>query len=76
LSSPQPNAQAEPDIGNPRDIQGILALTVTGGFLAVAGVAVAKASSIQDVLNVLQVVAAPALLILGFYFGQKSAQQQ
>jgi hypothetical protein len=44
------------------------------GFLAIAGFALTKAGSIQDVLSVLQVVAAPASLIIGFYYGKKASE--
>ena len=57
-----------------RDVQGIIALTVTGGFLAIGGYALTKAGSMNDVLSVLQIIAAPASLIIGFYFGKKAAE--
>ena len=57
-----------------RDVQGVIALTVTGGFLAIGGYALTKAGSITDVLSVLQIIAAPASLIIGFYFGKKAAE--
>jgi hypothetical protein len=69
--------EASADITNPRDIQGILALVVTLGFLGMVGVAAVIAAlrgSIQDVLAVVNVIAAPASLILGFYFGKQAAQ--
>jgi hypothetical protein len=57
-----------------KDIQGILALIVTAGFLGTVLYAITKAGSIQDVLSVVNIIAAPASLILGFYFGVKSQQ--
>ena len=66
--------EASADISNPRDVQGILALLVMIGFLAIAGFALTKAGAIQDVLSVLQVVAAPASLIIGFYYGKKASE--
>lgn len=57
-----------------RDVQGVIALTVTGGFLAISGYALTKAGGINDVLAVLQTVAARASLIIGFYFGKKAAE--
>ena len=66
--------EASADISNPRDMQAILALLVMAGFLAIAGFALTKAGSMQDVMSVLQVVAAPASLIIGFFFGRKAAE--
>ena len=68
--------QVEPtaDISNPRDIQGILAIAVTAGFLGIAAFALTKAGTMQDVLQVVNVIAAPASLILGFYFGKRAAE--
>ena len=68
--------QVEPsgDISNPCDIQGILAIAVTAGFLGIAAFALTKAGTMQDVLQVVNVIAAPASLILGFYFGKRAAE--
>lgn len=62
------------NISSPQDVQGILALGVTIGFLGIAAFALTKAGTMQDVLSVLNVIAAPASLILGFYFGRKAAE--
>ena len=60
--------------GNPRDIQGILALAVIGGTFAVAGVAIYI--NVQNAVSVLASVLPLAGTIVGFYFGQKSQTQQ
>ncbi len=59
-------------VGNPKDIQGILALTVVGGTFAVAAVAIVTgaASAVQVLASVLPL----AGTIVGFYYGQKSQQ--
>lgn len=62
------------DISNPRDVQGILALLVTAGLLAVVGFAMTKAGSIQDAVSVVNILAPLAALVLGFYFGKKAAE--
>jgi hypothetical protein len=74
MSSKEDSVEATADIANPRDVQGILAIGVTIGFLGIAGFALTKAGTMQDVLSVLNVIAAPASLILGFYFGRKAAE--
>ena len=66
--------EASADITNPRDIQGILAIAVTAGFLGITAFALTKAGTIQDVISVVNIIAAPASLILGFYFGRKAAE--
>jgi hypothetical protein len=65
------------DISNPRDVQGMLALLVTGGFIGTAVVATFVAlwrGTVQDALSVLNIIAAPASLIIGFFFGKKAAE--
>ena len=57
-----------------RDIQGIIALTVVVGFLGISGYALTKAGTMNEVLSVLQIIAAPASLIIGFFFGKKAAE--
>lgn len=59
-------------VGNPKDIQGILALGVVGGTLVIATAAIVTgAASAKDVLaSVLPITGT----IVGFYFGQKSQQ--
>jgi hypothetical protein len=58
-------------IGNPRDVQGILALVFVSGSLAIAGVAIATGAS---ALSVLAEVLPMTGTILGYYFGVKSQQ--
>lgn len=58
-------------IGNPRDVQGILALSVVGGAFAIAGVALVKGA---DATQILGAVLPLASLVTGFYFGVKSQQ--
>ncbi len=59
------------DIGNPHDVQGIIALGVIGGVFVIAGIAIAKGADVVAVLNNLLPLGA---LVVGFYFGQKSQQ--
>ena len=59
------------NIGNPRDIQGVIAVGVIGGVFAIAGIAIAKGADVVAVLNNLLPLGA---LVVGFYFGQKSQQ--
>ena len=59
------------DVGNPRDVQGIIALSVVGGAFLIAGVAIVKGADVAQILgNVLPL----ASLVVGFYFGVKSQQ--
>ena len=62
------------DISNPRDVQGILAIALTAGFLGIAAFALTKAGTMQDVISVVNIIAPLASLVLGFYFGKKSAE--
>lgn len=69
--APAPATQSA-SVGNPKDIQGILALSVVGGTFGVAVVAI-----VTGVANAVQVLASLLPLagtIVGFYFGQKSQQ--
>jgi hypothetical protein len=59
-------------IGNPRDIQGILALSVVGGTFGVAVVAIV--TGVANAVSVLASLLPLAGTIVGFYFGQKSQQ--
>ena len=73
----QAAVETSADIGNPRDIQGILALIVTGGFIGTAVVTTFVAmwrGTVSDALSVLNLIAAPASLIIGFFFGKKAAE--
>jgi hypothetical protein len=67
-----PTSNEKVDIGNPRDIQGILALSVVGGTFGVAAVAIA--TGVANAVQVLASVLPLAGTIVGFYFGQKSQQ--
>jgi hypothetical protein len=69
-------AEATGKISNPRDIQGILALLVTAGLLAVVVFAMTKAGSLSDAISVVNVLAPLAAMVLGYYFGSKSAAAQ
>ncbi|MGA8903667.1 MAG: hypothetical protein WB661_01520 [Candidatus Bathyarchaeia archaeon] len=64
--------QAGTGVGNPRDIQGILALVFVGGTLGIAGVAIAivPASALQVLAEVLPLTGT----VIGYYFGVKSQQ--
>ncbi len=70
----QTGVETSADITNPRDIQGILAILVTSGLLAVIGFAMFKAGTLSDALSVVNVLAPLAALVLGFYFGKKAAE--
>lgn len=59
------------NVGNPRDIQGILALVFVGGTLAVAAVAMAFPTSATQVLAEILPLTGT---IIGYYYGQKSQQ--
>lgn len=61
------------DLSNPRDVQGILALVVTCGLLGVILFAMTKAGTLQDALSVVNVLAPLAAMVVGYYFGSKSA---
>ena len=61
------------DLTNPRDIQGVLALLVTSGLLGIVGYAMTKAGTLQDALSVVNVLAPLVAMVVGYYFGSKSA---
>ena len=58
--------ESSADITNPRDIQGILAILVTSGLLAVIAFAMFKAGTLSDALSVVNVLAPLAALVLGY----------
>lgn len=69
--TPAPAAQPSAAVGNPKDIQGIIALGVVGGAFAIAGVAIATGTAAASVLaSVLPL----ASVVVGYYFGMKSQQ--
>ena len=70
----QAAVETSADISNPRDVQGILAITVTVGLLGVIVFAMTKAGTLQDALSVVNVLAPLAALVLGFYFGKRAAE--
>jgi hypothetical protein len=74
LSKDDSPVETSASISNPRDVQGILAVTVTVGLLAVITFAMTKAGTLQDALSVVNVLAPLAALVLGFYFGKKAAE--
>jgi len=74
LSKDDSPVETSASISNPRDVQGILAITVTVGLLAVITFAMTKAGTLQDALSVVNVLAPLAALVLGFYFGKKAAE--
>jgi hypothetical protein len=59
-------------VGNPRDIQGILALTITGGTLGIGAVAIylSPANALQVFTTMLGITGT----IVGYYFGARSQQ--
>jgi len=74
LSKDDSPVETSASISNPRDVQGILAVTVTVGLLAVITFAMTKAGTLQDALSVVNLLAPLAALVLGFYFGKKAAE--
>lgn len=74
MSKDDSPVETSASISNPRDVQGILAVTVTVGLLAVITFAMTKAGTLQDALSVVNVLAPLAALVLGFYFGKKAAE--
>ena len=58
-------------VGNPQDIQGILALLVIISVFVIAAVAIIKGA---DVIQILNSFLPMATLVLGFYYGVKSQQ--
>lgn len=58
-------------VGNPRDIQGILALVFVGGTLGIAAVAIVLGASAASVLSEVLPLTGT---IIGYYYGQKSQQ--
>jgi hypothetical protein len=69
--APAPAVETGASIGNPRDIQGILALVFVGGTLAIGAVAIATGASAQQVLSEVLPLTGT---IIGYYYGQKSQQ--
>jgi len=70
----QQPVEAAADLGNPRETQSILAYIVTVGFFLIAGIAIVRASTFQDIVGILNVVAPLAVMVLAFYFANKAAQ--
>ncbi|MGA2971881.1 MAG: hypothetical protein ABSE39_04555 [Candidatus Bathyarchaeia archaeon] len=58
-------------VGNPRDIQGILALVFVGGTLGIAAAAIVLGASAVTVLSEVLPLTGT---IIGYYYGQKSQQ--
>ncbi len=63
--------ETKTDIGNPRDVQGILALVVIIAVFVIATVAIVKGADVTAVLNSFLPLAS---MVAGFYFGVKSQQ--
>ena len=59
------------NVGNPRDVQGIMGLGVVGGAFVLAAVAIARGADAASILNAFLPLAGT---IVGFYFGIKSQQ--
>jgi len=53
----------------------MLAYILTIGFLLIAGYALVKATSFQDIATVLSSLSPLATMVLAFYFANKAAQQ-
>lgn len=63
------------NIGNPREVQGTVALITVGGFMGVAGAAVvADIFRGVDPTPILNVIAPLAFGVVAFYFGTKKAE--
>ncbi len=56
------------------DMQAIIALIVISAFMGGILYALFKSTTIQDIQSVLNMLAVPASLIVGFYFGKKAAE--
>ena len=71
---PLPEMSQSPDevnVGNPQDIQGILALIIIGAILVVSAIALLKGADPLMVLDKLLLLGA---VVVGFYYGVKSQQ--
>jgi hypothetical protein len=68
-----PAPDQEVDVGNPRDIQGILALVIVIGFIAVAA-AVIFTRVVTDPTQIITALATLTASVVSFYFGVKSQQ--
>jgi len=69
-----PGIEVGTKVGNPRDIQGLLALIVILGAFAIAALAIWIQPT--NVTSVLASVLPLAAVVTGYYFGQKSQQNQ
>ena len=56
------------------ETQSLIALIMIGAFIGGIFFALYKAISVPDILSILQLIAAPASLIVGFFFGKKAAE--
>ncbi len=67
----------KPDLSNPREVQGTIAVITVGGFMGVAGAAViAQIVRGGDPVPVLNIIAPLAFGVIAFFFGTKKAQAE
>ena len=64
----------KPNVGNPQDIQGILALAIIVGYVAISA-AVIFTHLVTDPTTILTGLSTLAAAVSAFYFGVKSQQQ-
>ena len=56
------------------ETQSIIAIVMIAAFVGGVFYGLTKATTIQDILSIMQLIAAPAALIVGFFFGKKAAE--
>jgi len=70
------NSEEKVDVGNPREVQGTLAIIAVLGFFVVSGAAaVAAIIRGQDPVPILNILAPLAFGVIAFYFGVKKSEQ-
>jgi len=65
------DVESSASIGNPRDVQGVIAIGVVAGAFTVGGIAILRGTDPNVVLNNILPLAS---MVVGFYFGRKSAE--
>ena len=57
------------------ETQSLIAIIMIAAFVGGTLYALTRATSVQDILSVMQLIAAPTALIVGFFFGKKAAAE-